>query len=170
MFGSSKTRFRNILKTNKFQIHCCGNGYACDESGTRCIRHFQSKKVAPMARLVNDVIKEDLLCPDGITKCFTNSTCCPNKDSSYSCCPYSKGVCCGTNGSVCCPNDYDCNQDQLSCELRDSFVKRQILSEAEYYQCGSSNIFCFEEHKCCHTNGASKYPYSCCPYKEVCFY
>ena len=77
------------------KIHCCGEGYSCDDSGSRCIRHLtfvnqteiKNQKLIPLSRL------EDQICPDGITKCSLSSTCCPNKDNeiiSYSCCPYSK--------------------------------------------------------------------------------
>jgi len=44
-----------------------------------------------LKKLIKYIPKEDQLCPDGIMKCLTNSTCCPNQNSNpltYSCCPY----------------------------------------------------------------------------------
>jgi len=92
-----------------FKIHCCGEGYSCDESGKRCTRRlnqlnkidiipsslkFQSiKKENKMEKLLKYIPKEDQLCPDERTKCSSTSTCCPNKQNNeitYSCCPYSK--------------------------------------------------------------------------------
>jgi len=110
---------------------------------------------------------DDQLCPDGIKKCPSNNTCCLNKENnqiSYSCCPYSKGVCCGSNGSVCCPNDYDCNEEQLSCSLRDSIILRKILSVTDYHQCGSSPVSCSYEQTCCSTYGTSSHEFACCPF------
>ncbi len=71
--------------------HCCGNGYVCDSSGDRCIHHLGLLKKKFIFKL-----NDDQLCPDGKTKCLSNSTCCPNKNSineiTYSCCPYSKVI------------------------------------------------------------------------------
>lgn len=152
--------------------HCCPHGYSCDESGTRCIRKFEifnqteSFKLKLMKKLILKNENEDQLCPDNITKCFLNSTCCPNKHNnslSYSCCPYSKGVCCGSNGSVCCPNGYDCDEQQLSCQLRDdrSLILRNLLSVEDLNQCQTSNIVCSNDQTCCSTNTNT---FACCPY------
>jgi len=100
-------------------------------------------------------------------RCSLNSTCCQNKESdqiTYSCCPYSKGVCCGSNGSVCCPNDYMCNEEQLSCELRNSRVIRSILTDIYDNQCGSSDISCSSDETCCSTYGITDEEFGCCPY------
>lgn len=93
------------------KIHCCGNGYSCDESGNRCTRRLEEtnkieiisskiqiktiKKENEMKNLIFNSIKEDELCPDEKSKCPSSSTCCPNKDKNeitYSCCPYSKVI------------------------------------------------------------------------------
>ncbi|CAF3737356.1 unnamed protein product [Rotaria socialis] len=86
------------------KIHCCQKGYSCDESGSRCIRHlnFIEKQNIKSQRLISLSIVQEQICPDEKTICSLNSTCCPNKNEqiiSYSCCPYSNGTCCGSNGS-----------------------------------------------------------------------
>lgn len=77
-----------------------------------------------------------------------------------------KGVCCGSNGSVCCPNDYDCDEQQLSCQLRDekSIFLRNLLTVEDFNQCQTSNILCSNEQTCCSTNTDS---FACCPYPNV---
>ncbi len=78
-----------------------------------------------------------------------------------------QGVCCGSNGSVCCPNNYDCNEQQLSCEYRDSISLRKLLSTTEYYQCESSDVLCSSEQTCCRTPSTYDTEFACCPYPNV---
>lgn len=170
----------------EIKIHCCANGYSCDDSGNRCIRHFQTFNQNNFKLMKKLIVNDDQLCADGVTRCLSNTTCCPNKQNNsvtYSCCPYTKvkffsfrfscfklskkkGVCCGGNGSVCCPNGYDCNEQQLSCQLRDenSIILRNLLTISHENQCPSSNIVCSNEQTCCSTNGHTS---ACCPYQNV---
>jgi hypothetical protein len=100
-----KIFIKNIFLMKYKQAHCCPSGYSCDDSGNRCIRHFNSfnetdripsalkLKSNEMKNLIPYSSNEDELCPDGKSRCSLNSTCCPNKATnpiSYSCCPYSK--------------------------------------------------------------------------------
>ncbi|CAF4904019.1 unnamed protein product [Rotaria sp. Silwood1] len=169
------------------KIHCCGNGYSCDDSGKRCIRHLSSLNktdIKPSARkLLSFKMKtnvesfsklsplKDQTCPDGKTICSPSSTCCPNKQNNqvtYSCCPYSKGVCCGSNGSVCCPNGYTCNQEQLSCQLSDtSILFRDVPSDTDYNRCGISDVACLDSQTCCRTYGSNDGGYACCAFADA---
>eukprot|EP00049_Salpingoeca_infusionum_P018779 m.358738 g.358738 ORF g.358738 m.358738 type:complete len:465 (+) comp18265_c0_seq1:328-1722(+) len=45
-------------------------------------------------------------CPDNEQTCCGNSTCCPDPDGGYMCCPQG-GLCC--NGTCCSPNESCCN-------------------------------------------------------------
>ncbi|CAF1332324.1 unnamed protein product [Adineta ricciae] len=142
------------------KIHCCEKGYSCDITSKRCIRSF----IQPFG-LLNPV--EDILCPDGITQCSSTTTCCPNKDKdpvSYSCCPYAKGVCCGRNGSICCPNNYQCDETQLSCQLQDSksLLRNRRQIDIDFHQCGLSDFGCSASQTCCRTYGSSDGDYACC--------
>lgn len=135
------------------QKHCCAEGYSCDESGSRCIRHLT----------LTSLIKiDEQICPDGITKCSISSTCCPNKENSqttYSCCPYAKGVCCGSNGSSCCPFKYICNEQQLSCQLNST---NPLKEDRSIHQCGTSNLSCPFNQTCCQISQSNQDQYACC--------
>jgi len=137
------------------KIHCCGEGYSCDESDSRCIRHLS---LIPLS------IFEEQICPDGITKCSLSSTCCPNKNNdkiTYSCCPYARGVCCG---SSCCPYKYSCDEDHLTCQLNEGvslenerFNKREPSDVFKREFCTSNQDCggkcCLRSHGICCPNG-----------------
>ena len=50
-----------------------------------------------------------------------------------------KGVCCGNNGSVWCPNNYRCDENVLSCELEDE-KRMNDRVRRDVNQCGDSDI------------------------------
>ena len=155
----------NEFLFSNVKIHCCEKGYSCDITSKRCIRSF----VQPFGLLSSS---RDILCPDGITQCPSTTTCCPNKDKdpvSYSCCPYAKGVCCGRNGSICCPNNYQCDETQLSCQLQDSksLLRNRRQIDIDFHQCGLSDFGCSESQTCCRTYGSSDGDYACCNFPGV---
>ncbi|CAM4742468.1 unnamed protein product [Rotaria magnacalcarata] len=169
------------------KIHCCGNGYSCDESSKRCIRHFDSlnktdiipsaRKLVALKKKENTIQRfyplsplKDQQCPDGKTICSPNSTCCPNKENdqiTYSCCPYSKGVCCGSNGAVCCPNGYICDEQQLSCQLSNLILVREAPPNNDYNRCGTSEVACSYDQTCCRTYGSADGEYACCGFPDA---
>ncbi|CAF3187788.1 unnamed protein product, partial [Rotaria sp. Silwood2] len=167
------------------KIHFCGNGYSCDDSGKRCIRHLNSLNKTDIRESAEKFLSlkmkinvesfhklsplKDQTCPDGKTICSSSSTCCQNKQNNqvtYSCCPYSKGVCCGSNGSVCCPNGYTCNEEQLSCQLSDSKFLREARMDIDNNQCGTSNVACSLDQQCCRTYGSSDVEFACCAFSD----
>ncbi|CAF1261304.1 unnamed protein product [Adineta steineri] len=168
------------------KIHCCGNGYSCDITGKRCTKTFDSlnkTESMPLGLKMKSFKKDlniksflslnplkDQTCPDGKTTCSPTTTCCPNKENdqvTYSCCPYSKGVCCGTNGSVCCPNGYSCDEKQLSCQLGNSRFARSLRAESDFSQCGSSQFGCSSAQTCCRTYGSPDGEYACCNFPDA---
>lgn len=96
-----------------FEIHCCANGYSCDPSGKRCVRHSSESNVTEIqasvlkeksskrAKLIPLIFRPNEKCPDGKSECPLNASCCPNVEGNdvvgYSCCPYSK-----VNANCCC--------------------------------------------------------------------
>lgn len=135
-------------------IHCCPSNSLCDPSGLRCLHHLNDQNA-----------DDEQICPDEKTKCSINSTCCPNEfDQSYSCCSYSQGVCCGPNGSLCCPQHYRCDRKTLSCQLS---IDDQDKAEEEN-RCDQSNEFCLSNELCCSTNSSktNEKTYFCCPFKQ----
>ncbi|CAF3466975.1 unnamed protein product [Rotaria socialis] len=150
------------------KIHCCQKGYSCDESGSRCIRHlnFIEKQNIKSQRLISLSIVQEQICPDEKTICSLNSACCPNKNEqiiSYSCCPYSNGTCCGSNGSFCCPYKYICDEKQLTCQLNKTInIENQLLNK-----CGSSNFVCQFNQTCCKTSQSTYDQYACCDFPHA---
>ena len=80
-----------------------------------------------------------------------------------------EGVCCGSNGSLCCPNNYGCDEKQLSCQLQDesSRLKRNVRDDSVFVQCGISDVACSTSQTCCRTNASSATPYACCDFPNV---
>ena len=60
------------------------------------------------------VSPNDVLCPDGRTRCTTGQTCCPYILGGYGCCNYLGAACCSNHmtccsiGTACCSNGYTC--------------------------------------------------------------
>jgi hypothetical protein len=74
-----------------------------------------------------------------------------------------KGVCCGSNGSSCCPYKYICDEDHLSCQLNGT-----ILIENEIYNyCGSSDVVCRSDQTCCKISQSNDDQYACCAFPDV---
>ncbi|CAF3527016.1 unnamed protein product [Rotaria socialis] len=152
---------------NSYDI-LCPDRYSCDESGSRCIRHlnFIEKQNIKSQRLISLSIVQEQICPDEKTICSLNSTCCPNKNEqiiSYSCCPYSNGTCCGSNGSFCCPYKYICDEKQLTCQLNKTIhIDNQFLNK-----CGSSNFVCQFNQTCCKTSQSTYDQYACCDFPHA---
>ena len=87
-------------------------------------------------------------------------------------CPHSpvhvKGVCCGSNGSVCCPNNYNCDKVHLSCQLSQSNFLRSAPLTSDSRQCASSDVACSYDQTCCRTFGSSDGGFACCAFADVC--
>ncbi|CAF1308822.1 unnamed protein product [Adineta steineri] len=144
------------------KMHCCGEGYSCDDSGSRCIRHLSSiiNSIEIKSSLIPLTSTPQQTCPDGKTKCSSTSTCCPNKDNnnknSYSCCAYSNGVCCGSDGSICCPYKYICDENHLTCQLN------QTISIEN--KCGLTDLACPDNQTCCKISQSNSDQYACCTF------
>ena len=79
-----------------------------------------------------------------------------------------KGVCCGNNGSVCCPSNYRCDENALSCELEDE-KRMNDRVRRDVNQCGDSDITFPSDQTCCPTYETSDLSYGCCSYQNLCF-
>ena len=54
---------------------------------------------------------DDTICPDKKTVCLKGTSCCRNKNKSFSCCPIVKAVCC-SDFIHCCPDGWKCDIEQ----------------------------------------------------------
>ncbi|CAF1075057.1 unnamed protein product, partial [Didymodactylos carnosus] len=156
-----------------------------DHSPPSCKQYCRSPATGKLTCCTNRIpltegltINDNQTCPDGVTKCSSKSTCCPNTDEnqnvlSYGCCPYQKGVCCGTRGNVCCPFNYICNPTDQSCQLNDikptyNFLhtgnpqERNLrLSSPPINACPNLLVSCPTNYTCCQT---PTYQYQCCAF------
>jgi hypothetical protein len=57
----------------------------------------------------------DIICPDAVSVCQANTTCCIATDGDYSCCPIQAGICCSDH-SHCCPEHYKCDLKIFKCD------------------------------------------------------
>lgn len=152
------------------KIHCCPHGHDCDPNSDKCTRR---KSFSPLLVLLPQMSK---LCPDYITICTSNETCCKLSNNSWACCPAPDAVCCG---SYCCPKGKVCdlNEDcktklnspskkmQLVEVIQHSKVllsmKQDIRDRENSYDCKNK---CSFDQTCC---GLGLDEYGCCPEREA---
>ncbi len=67
----------------------------------------------------------DIICPDAVSVCPVDTTCCISTDGEYSCCPQVDGVCC-SDRIHCCPAHYQCDLKIFKCDR--SFARKEMLS------------------------------------------
>jgi hypothetical protein len=78
-----------------------------------------------------------------------------------------KGVCCGPNGSICCPFKYICDEKELTCQLN----KTRSIQDENLNKCGSSNVACSSNQTCCKiSQSLNDDQYACCDFPHVSFY
>ncbi len=138
--------------------HCCPKGLSCGGKFGECLPKIKTLKTnwhtieLKALKLDDDSSSfgitntRDYVCPGGETQC-NNGTCCAKADTTYSCCPYLNGTCCGTHG-WCCPQDYTCDPKAEACIYNDDLKRKEKKS------C-NPDICSPTIHTCC-TDG-------CCP-------
>lgn len=79
---------------------------------------------------------EDVICPDGVSKCPAQMTCCPlNNDNdnsikelhAWGCCPTEKAVCCADK-MHCCPHNTRCATDEGRCVNAVGFSRKKRIN------------------------------------------
>jgi hypothetical protein len=138
-------------KMNNQEYGCCKYSEAeccerhCCPKGTSCGRRVGECKPKPNTRMLNwhsveiKAQKFDTdssvgtpnarvyVCPGSETQC-SNGTCCLKPDSTFSCCPYYNGTCCGSHG-WCCPQDYTCDPKAEACIYNDDLKMKEEKTE-----------------------------------------
>ncbi|XP_049323811.1 granulin a isoform X5 [Astyanax mexicanus] len=77
--------------------HCCPNDHECSADSISCV-----KKAEPV------------MCPDGVSECPVQTTCCPTTDGGWGCCPMPRAVCCADKVH-CCPENSVCHVNSSKC-------------------------------------------------------
>ena len=146
-------------------LHCCPEGYTCDVSNGTCIKDGETIQVIqnrPTARLKN----KNVVCPDEVSECPDNSTCCQLHTGDWNCCPFPEGVCC-SDDQHCCPKNHTCDITHKICKKEGLTIlmsrKTPALSrttELANVVCPDEESECPEGETCCLLASGA---YGCCP-------
>ena len=90
--------------------HCCPHNFKCNENSLDCV-HAETTKSGGISlnavTLGYEIESVDIVCPDHVTSCSSNQTCCPVSEG-YGCCPAGPDAVCCSDLLHCCPNGYAC--------------------------------------------------------------
>ncbi|XP_051969744.1 granulin b [Xyrauchen texanus] len=167
-------------------LHCCYEGTLCDLEHSKCVN-----KTHVLDWVVRVATKQQaVFCPDQVSECPDDTTCCQMPDGSWGCCPMKNAVCC-EDKRHCCPEGTTCDLEHSMC-LSDTYgpsplwrkfaARRRMPSEKKAVvsakelptePSGSSNGICPDQVStcpddttCCQLVSGS---YGCCPMpKAVC--
>ena len=120
---------------------------------------------------IEDAIEiiQSITCPDK-SKCRDRTTCCPNNDGGYGCCPFPEAVCC-EDGYTCCHQGLTC------CKRHDGGYGCCPVPEAVCCKYGVT--CCSHATTCCDFGGyfsccnlpdavCCKHVKGCCPHGTQC--
>ncbi|MBN3312902.1 GRN protein, partial [Atractosteus spatula] len=162
-------------------VHCCPSGTTCDlEHGTCSSAGRQTPLQKKLPALLEDeeaLTERDVNCPDGVSKCPDNTTCCQKEGGGYGCCPLPDAVCCNDHVH-CCPSGTTCDlehgmcssagrqtplQKKLPALLEDEEDERRSISPVTY-RCPDGVSKCPDNTTCCQKEGGG---YGCCPLPDA---
>ncbi|XP_043923565.1 progranulin-like isoform X2 [Protopterus annectens] len=127
------------------------------------------------ALVVASIATASVVCPDGISSCPDQATCCKTA-GSYGCCPMPNAVCCSNNIN-CCPEGFTCNLVAGTCEKKyvkiplisklpmpekDELTSASLMKESVVH-CDSTH-YCLDNTTCCKLISGA---WGCCPYPNA---
>lgn len=133
---------------------CCPGDSVCGKKIGECLKKIYSMK------------EIEALAPEIKKKSDCDGTVCQDQSGQSTCCPYRNGTCCGSHG-YCCPNGYNCNSKDETCQMIDPDVSKPILSAEKFdknlndlksIQCNDTVHYCPDTSTCCKTQDS----YGCC--------
>nr|ABV91207.1 granulin precursor isoform B [Hirudo medicinalis] len=164
------------------KMHCCPKKSVCDIEHNKCIqssglitnwhRHEEEaeEEVVHKMKLLEPQIQ---VCPDNISFCSDEETCCLLPIGIYGCCPVAKAVCC-EDKEHCCPSGTICNVSHSSCDhsspdlMKVSWFKKrpaQVFKNVEVNgNCPGGRVSCGAGQTCCLKFDGD---YDCCPYPNA---
>ncbi|XP_057293026.1 fibrillin-2-like isoform X2 [Hydractinia symbiolongicarpus] len=139
-------------------VHCCPNGYSC--SAGYCVKGDEKIEAS---RHTSGIKKALVVCPDGVSQCPSESTCCKLSTGGYGCCPLPKATCC-SDGVHCCPNGYSCSagscvkgKEQIEASKHTSSIKKALVVCPDGTECATGST-------CCKLSTGG---YGCCPLPQA---
>ncbi|TRY98178.1 hypothetical protein DNTS_035004 [Danionella cerebrum] len=145
------------------QLHCCYQGTLCDLEHSKCVNKTHLA----------------VLCPDEVSECPDDTTCCQMPDGSWGCCPMKNAVCCDDR-KHCCPNGTTCDLEHSMCvssvfgpsALWRKFsahrrtpaqeIKERLVNCNETVACAGGSTCCKTPAVCCEDH------LHCCPEDTIC--
>ena len=114
---------------------------------------------------IQNYVITSIVCPNGMTQCPDNSTCCPMAgEEMYGCCPGNNAVCCAE--TYCCPEGYSCNVAKGTCVRNGLEVASYLIQEVEveHVVCPDKSSQCPDKNTCCKLADGN---YACCPLENA---
>ncbi|CAL8308480.1 unnamed protein product [Boreogadus saida] len=153
------------------QLHCCPANTTCDMEHERCLSG--EGEALPLATKISAAPNHDVVCPDSLTICHDQSTCCQLGNGSYGCCPMPNAMCCSDH-LHCCPNGYTCDLVHSTCLSSDTHLPLLTYAPAKtssavaevkglLVPCNET-MACADETTCCQTTAGE---WACCPMPEA---
>lgn len=168
-------------------LHCCFEATVCDLVHSKCVnktvslpwmRRLPAKQALLVPRVDVTKIEEGvkaITCPDEVSECPDDTTCCQLLDDSWGCCPLAKAVCC-EDKRHCCPENTKCDIAHSKCQSSslESFPmleklparrrKNNLAPVADAVTCPGGQSSCPESYTCCQLPSGD---YGCCPYPQA---
>ncbi|KAM4624047.1 granulin b isoform 2-T2 [Polymixia lowei] len=151
-------------------LHCCPSNTTCD------LEHEMCKSGETEVPLVKKIpaLPNDVDCPDRVSTCPDETTCCQMANGTYGCCPMPNAVCCSDH-LHCCPSGTQCDLAHSTCvsPQGETTVATKIpaattvpaQNTVHAVPCNDS-VACAEGNTCCKS---SQGEWACCPLpKAVC--
>ncbi|XP_062330269.1 granulin b isoform X1 [Osmerus eperlanus] len=151
--------------------HCCPSNTTCDLEHEICT---SPESHSPLAKKFS-AIPNDVVCPDQISTCPDDTTCCQLGSGSYGCCPMASAVCCSDHVH-CCPKDTMCDLTHSMCvsangetpmatKIPARVAVTTLQNTVNAVPCNES-VACADGSTCCK---ALQGDWACCPLpKAVC--
>lgn len=151
---------------------CCPQGYTCETDKGRCNKGDLSlpvyTKIKSIAKKLPTKHLDQIVCPDGISTCPSQATCCLSQSGFYACCPFANATCCDDK-LHCCPHAMTCDTIKGRCNKGDISIPFQLKTESikiknnptpDELVCPNKKSVCAPETTCCLlAEGA----WGCCP-------
>ena len=163
--------------------HCCPLGFKCNDFESRCTANGISIPYLPKIKpkKTSTIIKLHILtehslneantvfCPDHITQCPENFSCCKDIFGLWECCPFPNATCCKDHRH-CCPYGTVCHISNMTCIKKDSGLsipwvsKKRAKRPVPYTTTCPDMTTCPTGYTCCLLSTGM---YGCCPYPNA---
>lgn len=155
-------------------LHCCPSDTICDLEHGVC---KSGERSVPLLKKIA-AVPNDIVCPDKVSACPDQTTCCEMNNGTYGCCPMPNAVCCSDH-IHCCPAGTKCDLSHSACvsahrettmTVKIPAAVTKLVTVQDKGQIGAvpcnDSVACADGNTCCKS---SQGEWACCPLpKAVC--